>query len=73
MSKFRNMTSPVFNQGEEWVSSSGSRVRIVSTRKYANLNGKWDWAVTYMQSNGVQHEKDGWSFQVRYEHVSDKS
>lgn len=41
--------------------------------KFRNLNGKWDWAVTYMQSNGVQHEKNGWSFQVRYEHVSDKS
>lgn len=72
--KFRKMHSPAFNAGEEWVGSGGSRVKIVSTRKYENpaLNGKWDWAVTYKHSSGTEHEKDGWSFQVRYEHASDR-
>lgn len=73
MSKFRKMNSPAFRQGEEWVGSSGSKVRIVSTRRYVNCNGKWDWDVTYVQSNGVEHTKNGWSFQVRYEHVSDRN
>ena len=73
MSKFRKMNSPAFYEGEEWVGSGGSKVRIMSTRPYVCKNGKWDWDVTYMQSNGVQATKNGWSFQVRYKHVSDKS
>lgn len=73
MSKFRKMNSPAFYEGEEWVSSSGSRVRIKSTRPYVCMNGKWDWDVTYVQSNGVEHSKNGWAFQVRYEHVSDRN
>lgn len=69
--KLRKQTSPAFNKGEEWVSTHGGVVRIVSTRKYEMVNGKWDWDVTYIQSNGVEATKNGWAFQVRYKHVSD--
>lgn len=72
MTKFRKQTSPAFNAGELWVSTCNNRVRILSTRRYANCNGKWDWDVTYVQSCGTVATKNGWSFQVRYEHHSDR-
>ena len=76
--KFHKANGPAFNPGEVWYSSSGSRVEIVSVRKYNNMImteeqlGISDYGVTYLQSNGSTNEKDAWNFQVRYEHVADK-
>ena len=69
--KFRKRTSPAFNTGEEWISTGGSLVKIVSTRPCVGCSGRWDWEVTYITSEGRLVDKDGWNFQVRYEHVSD--
>jgi hypothetical protein len=77
--KFYKTTGPAFNPGEEWVGASGAsdaRVRIVSVRKHpcATTDHTSDYGVTYeWVEHGVivQHEKDAWSFQVRYTHVAD--
>ena len=75
--KFRKPCSPAFYAGEEWVSSGGARVKIVSVRKYpgAASDHTSDYGVTYewTEFDGTvrQHEKDAWNFQVRYTHHSD--
>jgi hypothetical protein len=43
--------------GQVWRGSSGSKVTVTGRDA--------DW-VTYMQSNGVPHTKDAFSFQCRY-------
>lgn len=75
MAKFRKMSSPAFAQGEVWVPADGGKtgVTIVSTRKWDNSNGKYDWSVVYSDHRGMIHDKDGFSFQVRYMHISDKN
>ena len=78
--KFHKVNGPAFNPGEVWYACDGSgiRVEIASVRPYSNrittqeLLGISDWGVTYLQSNGTTHEKDGWNFQVRYFHQADK-
>lgn len=77
--KFHKATGPAFHRGEEWVSSCGNRVYILSVRKYpgaaTEANHNSDYGVTYeWMENGhyVQHEKDAWNFQVRYQHIADK-
>lgn len=70
--KFHKPTGPAFNVGEVWQSSSGSKVVIVSVRKYANGGNEIsDYAVTYDQIGEIRTEKDAWNFQVRYSHVAD--
>lgn len=74
--KFHKATGPAFNPGEVWVDSSGSKVTVVSVRKYpgATSDHTSDYGVTYeWKENGkiVQHEKDAWNFQVRYTHQAD--
>ena len=73
--KFHKATGPAFNPGEVWVDSSGSKVQILSVRKYpgATADHDSDYGVTYMQSNGDEHEKDCWNFQVRYSHIADQN
>lgn len=77
MSKFRKATSPAFNQGEIWVSSTGVKVEVISVRKYpgATSDHSSDYAVTYktdpLNNPEITHEKDCWNFQVRYTHISD--
>lgn len=78
--KFHKATGPAFHSGEQWVSSSGNRVTIVSVRKYpgaaADANHTSDYGVTYEwmeKGHYVQHEKDAWNFQVRYQHIADRN
>lgn len=66
--KFHKPNGPAFNEGEAWKSVSGIRCWIVSTKKFGA--GKFDYWVTYRYYDGVTHEKDAWSFQVRYQHVA---
>lgn len=78
--KWHKATGPAFYPGEEWVSATGSRVRIISVRKYpgASLesNRTSDYSVTYewVESDGAaqQYENDAWNFQVRYQHIADE-
>lgn len=68
--KFHSPDGPAFEPGQEWVGCSGHiRCWIVSTRRYGP--NKWDVQVTYRYADGAQHDKDAWSFQVRYMHVAD--
>jgi hypothetical protein len=77
--KWHKATGPAFSAGERWVGSSGSRVTIVSVRRYPGAdpmsNHTSDYGVTYewVDNNGkvFQYEKDAWNFQVRYTHVAD--
>lgn len=70
--KFHKANGPAFAPGEKWESVSGKiRCEIVSVRKFGD--GKWDYEVTYKYEDGVQHSKDAWNFQVRYEHAADKN
>ena len=69
--KFHKPNGPAFNVGEQWISSNGNRVFILSTRKFGE--GKFDYEVTYSQSHGLPHSKDAWNFQVRYNHVADNN
>ena len=75
--KWHKATGPAFNQGEIWVSVSGTKVEIVSVRKYpgATSDHTSDYGVTYKTdplNNPTQtHEKDAWNFQVRYTHQAD--
>jgi len=78
MSKFRKWNSPAFNEGEIWVSSTGSRVKIISVVKYPGATGQYssDYEVTYFTDADkcdITHSKDCWNFQVRYEHCSDST
>ena len=75
--KWHKATGPAFNVGEEWVSTAGNRVSIVSVRKYpgSSTNHISDYGVTYSWlENGIvrTHEKDAWNFQIRYMHIADK-
>ena len=72
--KWHKPTGPAFAPGEEWVSTCGYRVKIISVRKYpgATTNHISDYGVLYEQLGGApNHEKDAWNFQVRYTHVAD--
>jgi hypothetical protein len=73
--KFHKATSPAFNTGEVWVGVSGTKVEVISVRKYPNCTGNHssDYAVTYYTnaSKDSTHEKDCWNFQVRYTHQAD--
>lgn len=69
--KFHPATGPAFAEGEVWYGSSGSKVTIMSVRKYGDA--KWDYEIKYMQSNNTVSTKNAWSFQVRYEHAADKN
>ena len=73
--KFHKANGPAFNKGERWFGSGNIGVTIVSVRAYnANPVHISDYGVTYeWQQNGVfvQHEKDAWNFQVRYQHQAD--
>lgn len=77
--KWHKATGPAFSAGEHWVGGSGSRVTIVSVRRYPGAkpdsNHTSDYGVTYewKDSKGkvFQNEKDAWNFQVRYTHVAD--
>ena len=71
--KLHKPTSPAFNIGEQWISSSGNKVKIVSIMPYKNVTGKWDYTVTYIQEcDGCYiYDRDIWNFQVRYTHVAD--
>lgn len=75
--KFHKPKSPAFNQGEIWVSACGTKVEIVSVRKYpgASSDGMSSYGVTYKvdpyKNPEVLNEKDCWSFQVRYNHIAD--
>jgi len=77
--KWHKATGPAFAPGEQWVSTCGNRVSIVSVRKYPGAkpesNHTSDYGVTYewMERGEMrQHEKDAWNFQVRYTHVADQ-
>ena len=77
--KFHKATGPAFVPGEQWISHSGNiQVEIVSVRRYPGATGYHtsDYGVTYKTdpiSNPPRtHEKDAWSFQVRYGHIADK-
>lgn len=77
--KFHKATGPAFNPGEQWIGSGGTRVTIVSVRKYPGAapesNHNSDYGVTYewVEHSGDvrRHEKDAWNFQVRYSHKAD--
>lgn len=72
--KFHKATGPAFNEGEVWVGASGSKVQIISVRKYIGATGDHtsDYGVTYFTGEGDNtHEKDAWNFQVRYTHQAD--
>ena len=76
MTKFRKWNSPAFNEGEVWVSSSGTKVRIISVSRYPAAKGNYssDYEVTYYvdaEKCDKIYSKDCWNFQVRYEHCSD--
>lgn len=69
--KWHKGNGPAFNPGEQWCSIAGKiACTIVSVRKFGE--GKHDYEVTYEYLDGVQHSKDTWNFQVRYQHVADK-
>lgn len=71
--KFHKANGSAFNVGEQWRSVSGKILcKIVSVRKYKNCDGKWDYDVTYEYEVGVQHTKDAWNFQIRYQHIADE-
>jgi len=72
--KFRKPTGPAFAPGEHWKSISGNiDCWIVKVEKYPRATSDHisDYGVTYRYSDGTEHSKDAWSFQVRYEHTSD--
>ncbi len=72
--KFHKATGPAFNVGEIWISSTGSKVKIISVRRYPNAITYHlsDYSVTYYTGEGDNtHEKDAWNFQVRYTHQAD--
>lgn len=73
--KFHKAIGPAFAPGEVWISVSGTRVEIISVRKYpgASTNHISDYGVTYFTNANKTstHEKDAWNFQVRYTHQAD--
>ncbi len=72
--KFHKATGPAFNEGEIWVSASGSKVKIISVCRYPGAITYYtsDYSVTYYTGEGDNtHEKDAWNFQVRYTHQAD--
>jgi hypothetical protein len=64
-------TDPAFNPGERWVDSSMSPVFIVRVEKYPGIPSEFssNYGVIYLQADGTYHDKDAWSFQVRYNHT----
>ena len=66
---------PEFTPGKKWVSTSGHCVSIVSVCKYPGSDSDHmsNYGITYQspERGGVQHDKDAWSFQVRYSPVKD--
>lgn len=75
--KFHKATGPAFNPGEVWVSSTGTKVEIISVRKFphATSDHTSEYGVTYktdpLNNPELTHEKDAWNFQVRYAHQAD--
>jgi hypothetical protein len=68
---FYAATDPAFNPGERWIGSSMSPVFIIRVDKYTGREDKHcsNYGVTYLQADGSHHDKDAWSFQVRYSHT----
>jgi hypothetical protein len=77
--KFHKATGPAFNAGEVWFSATGTKVEIVSVRKYPGANSDYscDYGVTYKTDPDnhpeLINEKDAWNFQVRYIHQADRN
>ena len=73
MVKFRKPTSPAFNRGEVWISANGVKVVVLDTFKdNVETDNTNDYNVRYLTGEGLNtHIKDCWSFQVRYNHISD--
>lgn len=73
--KWHKATGPAFATGERWVGAGNISVTIVSVRAYIDdPKHASDWGVTYAwkeRGEVVQHEKDAWNFQVRYQHEAD--
>lgn len=71
--KFHKPTGPAFHAGEMWVSYNNIKVVVKGVRKYTGVDGTEisDYAVIYDNGEGVETEKDAWSFQVRYTHAAD--
>ena len=68
--KFHKPNGPAFAVGEEWISANGMKVTI--TKVTCIGDGKFDYLIDYLQSDGTSSQKDGWNFQVRYNHQADK-
>lgn len=69
--KFHKPNGPAFAIGEHWVSHGGKlKVTIVGVTKIGD--GKFDYLVDYLQSDGTTAQKGGWDFQVRYGHIADE-
>lgn len=75
--KFHKATGPAFNPGEIWIGSGGTRVEIISVRKYPGSDSTHssNYGVTYktdpIRNPELTHDKDAWNFQVRYTHQAD--
>jgi len=68
--KFHSPDGPAFNSGEVWISSGGLVVTVQNVERWGAE--KWDVDVYYSTESGQRNMKNAWSFQVRYEHNSDK-
>lgn len=77
--KLHKVTGPAFAVGEEWVDSTGTRCWITGVRQYAYAVGdvtathSSDYEVSYSYADGTSSTKDGWMFQVRYQHIADRN
>jgi hypothetical protein len=75
--KWHKANGPAFLPGEIWCGVGGTKVEIVSVRRYPGATGfhTSDYGVTYKTSPDTNpdllHEKDAWNFQVRYTHIAD--
>lgn len=69
--KFHKPNGPAFNKNEIWQGSSKSHVKIISVLKFGN--DKFDYNVTYQQTDGSICKKDAYNFQIRYQHLADFS
>ena len=68
--KFHKPNGPAFAIGEQWISCAGNlKVTITGVTRIGDE--KFDYRVSYRQSDGTTAEKGAWEFQVRYQHVAD--
>lgn len=68
-SKFHSPDGPAFNEGEVWISASGSRATILYSKRWGPE--KWDVDIFYTNLENRTISKNAWSFQVRYVHQAD--